>query len=144
LAQLEAQVSRHRKRRPAFDQDVWSEARQWPPTIRGSRARAALWQEYLRPHKLVVAVASKDEVCRSFRGRVEQRAGVQTSVDDPRRFRRSKTVGAYLGLTAKRQQSGTSIDVSGHISRAGDGEVRHPLYEAAANIKLTRIKASAA
>lgn len=34
--------------------------------------------------------------------------------------------------------SGTSIDVSGHISKAGDGEVRHPLYEAAANIMLTR------
>ena len=65
--------------------------------------------------------------------------GFKTSVDDPRRFRRSKTVGAYLGLTARRWQSGTSIDVSGHISKAGDGEVRYPLYEAA-NIMLTGSK----
>jgi hypothetical protein len=28
-------------------------------------------------------------------------------------------------------ESGALIDVQGHISRAGDGEVRHPLYEAA-------------
>jgi transposase len=40
------------------------------------------------------------------RGRADQRAGVQASVDDPRRFRRSKTVGAYLGLTAKRWHRG--------------------------------------
>jgi transposase len=61
------------------------------------------------------------------------------AVDDPHRFRRSKTVGAYLGLTSRRWQSGSSIDVQGHISRAGDAEVRHPLYEAA-NIMLTRVR----
>jgi transposase len=107
------------------------------------RARAALWQEYLRLHKLVVAVVSKDEVCRRFMGIPGvgpiSALAFKTSVDDPGRFRRSKTVGAYLGLTARRWQSGTSIDVSGHISKAGDGEVRHPLYEAA-NIMLTRFK----
>lgn len=63
----------------------------------------------------------------------------KTAIDDPTRFRRSKTVGAYLALTARRWQSGTSIDVSGHISKAGDAEARHPLYEAA-NIMLTRFK----
>jgi transposase len=63
----------------------------------------------------------------------------KTAVDDPHRFRRSKTVGAYLGLTSRRWQSGSSIDVQGHISRAGDAEVRHPLYEAA-NIMLTRVR----
>ena len=30
--------------------------------------RAALWQEYLRLHKLVVAVVRKDELCRRFMG----------------------------------------------------------------------------
>jgi transposase len=59
--------------------------------------------------------------------------------DDPRRFCKSKTVAAYLGLTSRRWQSGTSIDVQGHISRAGDAEVRHPLYEAA-HIMLTRYR----
>jgi transposase len=37
-------------------------------------------------------------------------------------------------LTARRWQSGSSIDVPGHISKAGDGDVRHPLYEAANNM----------
>jgi hypothetical protein len=63
----------------------------------------------------------------------------KTLTDDPRRFRHSKTVGAYLGLTSRRWQSGTSIDIQGHISRAGDGDVRHPLYEAV-NGMLTRYR----
>jgi|SRR5215813_5574924 len=105
------------------------------------RARAALWQEYLRLHKVVIAVVRRDELCQRFMhipgvGPISALA-FKTAVDDPRRFRHSKTVGAYFGLTSRRWQSGTSIDVQGHISRAGDGEVRHPLYEAA-NIMLIR------
>jgi transposase len=107
------------------------------------RPRAALWQEYLRLHKVVVEVVRRDELCRRFMripgvGPISALA-YKTAVDDPQRFRHSKTVGAYLGLTSRRWQSGTSIDVQGHISRAGDGEVRHPLYEAA-NIMLTRYR----
>jgi transposase len=104
------------------------------------RARAALWQEYVRLHKVVVAIVRRDELCQRFMripgvGPINALA-YKTSVDDPHQFRHSKTVGAYLGLTSRRWQSGTSIDVQGHISRAGDGDVRHPLYEAA-NIMLT-------
>jgi transposase len=107
------------------------------------RARAALWQEYLRLHKVVIAIVRRDELCRRFMripgvGPISA-LGFKTAVDDPRRFRRSKTVGAYFGLTTRRWQSGTSIDVRGRISKAGDGEVRHPLYEAA-NIMLTRYR----
>jgi transposase len=102
------------------------------------RARAALWQEYLRLHKVVVAVVRRDELCRRFMGIPGvgpiSALAFKTAVDDPHRFRRSKTVGAYFGLTSRRWQSGTSIDVQGHISRAGDGDVRHPLYEAANNM----------
>jgi transposase len=107
------------------------------------RARAALWQEYLRLHKVVLATVRHDELCRRFMripgvGPISA-LSFKTAIDDPQRFRRSKTVGAYLGLTSRRWQSGTSIDVQGHISKAGDGEVRHPLYEAA-NIMLTRYR----
>jgi transposase len=88
-------------------------------------------------------VVSKDEFCRRFIGIPGvgsiSALAFKTPVADPRRCRRSKTVGAYLALTAKRWQSGTSIDVSGYISKAGGGEVRHPLYEAA-NLMLTRSK----
>jgi transposase len=107
------------------------------------RARAAPWQEYVRLHKVVVAIVRQDELCRRFMripgvGPISALA-FKTAIDDPHRFRHSKTVGAYLGLTSRRWQSGTSIDVQGHISRAGDGEVRHPLYEAA-NSMLTRYR----
>jgi transposase len=107
------------------------------------RARAALWQEYLRLHRAVIAIVRGDELCQRFM-RIPgvgpfSALAFKTSIDDPRRFRRSKTVGAYLGLTSRRWQSGTTIDVQGRISKAGDGEVRHPLYEAA-NIMLTRYR----
>jgi transposase len=56
-------------------------------------------------------------------------------VEDPGRFRRSRDVGAYLGLTPRRDQSGER-DVTGGISRQGDAMARHSLYEAA-NCLLT-------
>ena len=61
-----------------------------------------------------------------------------TTVDDPTRFRRSASVGAYLGLTPRRYQSGER-DVSGRISRCGDRLTRSYLYEAA-NVLLTRVE----
>lgn len=54
-----------------------------------------------------------------------------TAIDDPSRFRRSRYVAAYFGLTSRRWQSGTSIDVQGRISKAGDPDVRWVLYKAA-------------
>ena len=59
------------------------------------------------------------------------------TVDDPTRFNRSRSVGAYLGLTPKRYQSGDT-DYTGRISRCGDGLLRSYLYEAA-NAVLTRV-----
>jgi transposase len=63
----------------------------------------------------------------------------KTALDSPGRFRRSKNVGAYFGLTAKRWQSGTSIDSQGHISKQGDNDVRRALFEAA-NAMMTRFQ----
>ena len=59
-----------------------------------------------------------------------------SAVDDPGRFRSSKAVGAHFGLTPKKYQSGET-DVTGRISKIGDGGVRTALYEAA-NVILTR------
>ena len=55
------------------------------------------------------------------------------TIDDPTRFSRSQSVGAYVGLTARRYQSG-KIDVSGRISKMGDAMIRRYLYEAAQNL----------
>ncbi len=57
------------------------------------------------------------------------------AIEDPDRFRRSRDVGAYLGLTPRRYQSGAR-DISGSISKQGDRMARHYLYEAA-NCLLT-------
>jgi transposase len=63
-----------------------------------------------------------------------------STVEDPGRFSRSRAVGAHLGLTPRRYQSGET-DRSGHISRCGDRLARTLLYEAAVVI-LHRVKRS--
>jgi transposase len=52
------------------------------------------------------------------------------AIDDPSRIRRSRDVGAYLGLVPKRYQSG-EVDYVGGISKCGDRRARTLLYEAA-------------
>ena len=65
-----------------------------------------------------------------------------TAIDDPERFGRSSDVGAYLGLTPKRYQSG-EVDICGRISKAGDPAARSLLFEAA-NTLMTRVKKDSA
>jgi transposase len=60
-----------------------------------------------------------------------------SAIDDPQRFPHSRDVGAYLGLTPKRYQSG-EVDQAGRISKCGDGFARTCLYEAA-GVLLTRV-----
>ena len=54
----------------------------------------------------------------------------RATIDRPDRFRRSRDVGAHLGLTPAHYQSGET-DISGKISRCGDELARTALYEAA-------------
>ena len=61
-----------------------------------------------------------------------------STVEDPARFGRSRSVGAHLGLTPRQYQSG-EVDRSGRISRCGDTLARTLLYEAAVVI-LSRVK----
>jgi transposase len=60
----------------------------------------------------------------------------KAAVDDPTRFKRSRTVAAHFGLTPRRFQSG-ELDLDGHISKCGDAAVRSTLY-VAANAMMTR------
>lgn len=57
------------------------------------------------------------------------------TIDDPGRFKNSRNVGAYLGLTPRRYQSG-EMDIVGRISKCGDGLLRGYLYEAAGVLLL--------
>ena len=60
------------------------------------------------------------------------------TIDDPHRFNSSRAVGAYLGLTSRRWQSG-EVDYGGRISKMGDSLMRSLLYQAA-NGLLTRVR----
>ena len=64
------------------------------------------------------------------------------AIEDPENFRKSRSVGAWCGLTTRRYQSG-EVDYGGHISRRGDNHLRGLLYEAATVI-LTRTTADSA
>jgi transposase len=61
----------------------------------------------------------------------------KATIDDPTRFKRSRSVGAYVGLTTRRHASG-EVDWSGRISKCGDAMLRTYLFEAA-NVLLTRV-----
>jgi len=106
-------------------------------------ARLGLYQHFLELDRRVKRAASRDEVCM----RMMTVPGVgpiaaltfKAAVDDPARFKRSRTVAAHFGLTPRRYQSGEH-DNPGHISRAGDRDVRATLY-AAANALLMRTMA---
>ena len=63
----------------------------------------------------------------------------RATVDRPDRFRRSRDVGAHLGLTPRRYQSGET-DVQGRISRCGDELARTALYEAAHSLLIRSTK----
>ena len=62
--------------------------------------------------------------------------------EEPENFKNSRSVGAWIGLTTRRYQSG-EVDYDGHISRRGDSHLRGLLYEAATVI-LTRATADSA
>jgi len=102
--------------------------------------RRALREQIAVLHRRVLAVVRDDEVCR----RLMTVPGVgpvvaltfRTTVDVPARFRNSRAVGAVLGLTPCKYQSGES-DYTGAISKCGDEMMRVMLYEAA-QIMLTR------
>jgi transposase len=92
--------------------------------------------------KAVQRQVRSDPICRLLMtvpgiGALSSLAYVST-VEDPERFSRSRSVGAHLGLTPRRYQSG-EIDRSGRISRCGDSLARTLMYEAAIVI-LHRVK----
>ncbi|HEU4523599.1 MAG TPA: IS110 family transposase, partial [Gemmatimonadales bacterium] len=105
------------------------------------RAREALQREFHALHRAMLGIVRRDGACR----RLMTVPGVgalvavtfSSAIDDPARFRRSRTVGAHFGLTPKKYQSGAT-DMTGGISKVGDARVRTALYEAA-NVMLTRV-----
>lgn len=50
----------------------------------------------------------------------------KATIDDPTRFARSRSVGAYFGITGRRRASG-EVDWSGRISKCGDAMLRRSI-----------------
>ena len=96
--------------------------------------RRVLREQIAVLHRRLLAIARDDEVCR----RLMTIPGVgpvvaltyRATADVPARFRNSRAVGAVLGLTPYKYQSGES-DYTGAISKCGDEMMRVMLYEAA-------------
>jgi transposase len=61
----------------------------------------------------------------------------KATIDDPTRFKRSRSVGAYVGLTTRRHASGET-EWTRRISKCGDAMLRSYLFEAA-GVLLTRV-----
>lgn len=104
------------------------------------RAREVLSKEFHTLHRAMLDLVRNNSLCRRLMTVPGVGAVVAitftTAIDDPARFRRSRAVGAHFGLTPKKYQSGET-DVTGGISKVGDGTVRVALYEAA-KVILTR------
>jgi len=104
----------------------------------------ALAQEIARFDREIKARANEMATCRllmTVPGVAQNTAlAFVATIDDPSRFTDSRAVGAYLGLTSRRHQSG-EMDYTGRISKNGDGLLRHLLYEAA-NVLLTVVRKS--
>ena len=60
------------------------------------------------------------------------------TIDDPTRFKRSRSVGAYVGLTTRRYASG-EVDWTGQISKCGDLSCCEVTSSRSANVLLTRV-----
>ena len=96
--------------------------------------RRVLREQIAVLHRRLLAIVKDDEVCR----RLMTIPGVgpvvaltyRTTIDVPARFHNSRAVGAVLGLTPCKYQSGES-DHTGAISKCGDEMMRVMLYEAA-------------
>jgi transposase len=103
-------------------------------------ARHTLLETFLELDRRVRRAAREDAICVRFMGipGVGEITALsfKVAVDDPTRFKSSRTAGAHFGLTPRRSQSGEK-DNPGRISHAGDADVRATLY-AAANAMLMR------
>ncbi len=71
---------------------------------------------------------------------VQTALSFKTAIGDPSRFKNSKSVAAYLGLTPRLYESGETSR-TGKISKCGDTNTRSLLVEAAV-VHLTRTKGS--
>src|ERR1700682_6272568 len=104
-------------------------------------ARNAVGEQVSELDRKVIKLARHDAQVRRFMtapgvGPITALA-FKATIDDPARFARSRSVGAYVGLTSRRHASG-EVDWTGRISKCGDAMLRSYLFEAA-GVLMTRV-----
>ena len=104
-------------------------------------ARNAVEQQVSELDRKVMKLVRRDAQVRRFMavpgvGPITALA-FKATINDPARFARSRSVGAYVGLTSRRHASG-EVDWTGRISKCGDAMLRSYLFEAA-GVLLTRV-----
>jgi len=107
---------------------------------------ATMLREFTKLTNQVLIIVRNEPVCR----RLMSAPGVgpltalafRATIDQPERFKKSRDVGAHLGLTPRRYQSGET-DIQGRVSRCGDELARTALYEAAHSLLVRSKKWSA-
>ena len=96
--------------------------------------RRVMRQQFAVLHKMLLDTVRGDPVCRRLMTAPGVGAVValtyRATIDQPQRFAHSRAVGAHVGLTPKRYQSGET-DYDGGVSKCGDAPLRTMLYEAA-------------
>jgi transposase len=108
-------------------------------------ARATIVRQVLVLDRQIITAAQDDPVCRLLMTipgvGAHTAVSFKACVDDPARFKRSRTVGAHFGLTPRQYSSG-EVNITGRISKMGDRGMRRLLY-VAANAMITRARWSA-
>ena len=107
---------------------------------------ACMIEELARLTKRVLDIVKTEAICRQLMtspgiGPIHALT-YRATIDRPERFARSRDVGAHLGLTPSRYQSGET-DIVGGISRCGDELGRTGLVEAAHTLLVRGRKWSA-
>src|SRR6266699_3690786 len=101
--------------------------------------RRVMRQQFAVLHKMLLDRVRGDPVCRRLMTAPGVGAVValtyRATVDQPQRFVHSRAVGAHVGLTPKRYQSG-EVDYDGRVSKCGDALLRTMLYEAAHSLLI--------
>jgi transposase len=133
---FEAAVRERAARRPGLSLIIMPVVETW----RAVRERVAVLD------KAAVAAAHHDPRCRLLMsapgvGAITALTYVGT-VEDPQLLKAGRAVGAWLGLTPRRYQSG-QIDAVGRITHCGDSLLHTAVYEAASQA-LTRLHAASA
>ena len=99
--------------------------------------RRVMRQQFAVLHKMLLDTVRHDPICRRLMTTPGVGAVValtyRATIDQPQRFVHSRAVGAHVGLTPKRYQSG-EIDYDGRVSKCGDTMLRTMLYEAAQSL----------